>query len=464
MIGVPGTAHRLFGALRDEGISVVMISQGSSEHSICFAVPAAVAERAREAVERAFFAERHHGQIQRVDVDDRVQHSRGRRRRHGRPSRCRRAILQRARQGGREPARDRAGRVGAQHLGDRRRSGHAARAARRARRFLSLRADAVDRPRRRGQRRQRRCCASCRNARSVSRTTSTSICASARSRRRSGWCCRTSRSISERWREALEQHGEPVDLARLAMHVHADHLPHAVLIDCTASDDVARLYGTWLERGIHVITPNKRANTGPLEYYQRLRDANRAGGRALSVRDDGRRGAADHSDAARSRADRRRDLGDRRDFLRHAVVSVQQLRRHPLVLVARACRRASSATPSPIRATISRAPTSAARSSFSRARWASSLELADVDVQSLVPEALQGGTVAEFLAALPNHDAEMEALRRRPRTRGEVLRFVGRVDADGEGECRAAGVSDDASVRADSAHRQHRAVPNEPVS
>src|SRR5262249_40896447 len=68
MIGVPGTAHRLFGALRDEGISVVMISQGSSEHSICFAVPAAVSERAREAVERAFFAERHHGQIQHVDV------------------------------------------------------------------------------------------------------------------------------------------------------------------------------------------------------------------------------------------------------------------------------------------------------------------------------------------------------------------------------------------------------------
>ena len=57
--------------------------------------------------------------------------------------------------------------------------------------------------------------------------------------------------------------------------VHTDHLPHAVLIDCTASDDVARLYGSWLERGIHVITPNKRANTGPLEYYRRLRQANR---------------------------------------------------------------------------------------------------------------------------------------------------------------------------------------------
>ena len=39
MIGVPGTAHRLFGALREEGVSVILISQGSSEHSICCAVP-----------------------------------------------------------------------------------------------------------------------------------------------------------------------------------------------------------------------------------------------------------------------------------------------------------------------------------------------------------------------------------------------------------------------------------------
>src|SRR5690606_14392643 len=57
MIGVPGTAHRLFGALHDEGVSVVMISQGSSEHSICFVVPGHLGDRAKNAVERAFFAE-----------------------------------------------------------------------------------------------------------------------------------------------------------------------------------------------------------------------------------------------------------------------------------------------------------------------------------------------------------------------------------------------------------------------
>src|SRR3974390_3366160 len=54
MIGVPGTAHRLFGALRDSGISVILISQGSSEHSICFAIPEAQAVRAEEAVRQAF--------------------------------------------------------------------------------------------------------------------------------------------------------------------------------------------------------------------------------------------------------------------------------------------------------------------------------------------------------------------------------------------------------------------------
>ena len=40
------------------------------------------------------------------------------------------------------------------------------------------------------------------------------------------------------------------------------------------------------------------------------------------------------------------------------------------------------------------------------------MELADVDVRSLVPEALQQGSVSDFLAALPNHDAEVETLRR----------------------------------------------------
>ena len=68
MIGVPGTAHRLFGALREEGISVILISQGSSEHSICCAIPQDQAARARSVLEAAFARELAEGQIQNVDV------------------------------------------------------------------------------------------------------------------------------------------------------------------------------------------------------------------------------------------------------------------------------------------------------------------------------------------------------------------------------------------------------------
>src|SRR5688572_20310425 len=69
MIGVPGTAHRLFGALREEGISVILISQGSSEHSICCAIPGVEAERAARVVAAAFDREIKEGQIQSIQVD-----------------------------------------------------------------------------------------------------------------------------------------------------------------------------------------------------------------------------------------------------------------------------------------------------------------------------------------------------------------------------------------------------------
>src|SRR5204863_1148327 len=53
------------------------------------------------------------------------------------------------------------------------------------------------------------------------------------------------------WREKLGA-GQPVDLEKFEHHVHADHLPHAVLLDCSARENVAALYPRWLAEGIHV--------------------------------------------------------------------------------------------------------------------------------------------------------------------------------------------------------------------
>ena len=54
MLGVPGIAARTFAAVRGEGISVSFISQASSEHSICFSVPAEHAERAGNSLRETF--------------------------------------------------------------------------------------------------------------------------------------------------------------------------------------------------------------------------------------------------------------------------------------------------------------------------------------------------------------------------------------------------------------------------
>ena len=64
MLGVPGIAARTFAALHGRGISVSLISQASSEHSICFSVPEPLAEEARAALEREF-----RGEIGREEID-----------------------------------------------------------------------------------------------------------------------------------------------------------------------------------------------------------------------------------------------------------------------------------------------------------------------------------------------------------------------------------------------------------
>jgi aspartokinase/homoserine dehydrogenase 1 len=63
---------------------------------------------------------------------------------------------------------------------------------------------------------------------------------------------------------------EPVNLQEFVEKMISFNLPNACFCDCTASDKVAALYGKIIESSISIVTPNKRANSGTLEYYQRL--------------------------------------------------------------------------------------------------------------------------------------------------------------------------------------------------
>jgi len=86
----------------------------------------------------------------------------------------------------------------------------------------------------------------------------------------------TSLTMSD-WR-ATASSGQPADIVAFEEHIHAEHIPHTVILDCSASSTVADQYPRWLGKGIHIATPNKKANSGALDLYTRVVEARRAAG------------------------------------------------------------------------------------------------------------------------------------------------------------------------------------------
>ena len=430
MIGVPGIAHRLFGALREAGVSVVMISQASSEHSICFAVPQSQARQVKDAVKRGFFAELHHGQIQTVEVTEHC------------------SILA-------VVGDNMAGIPGiaAKFFGALGKAGVNIRAIAQgsSERNISVVVD------------QHEATRALRAAHSgfylsnqtlsvgligpgnVGATLLDQLARQIDRLREEYMIDIRVRGITgasemvledqslelDRWRELLEAGSVEADMDAFVDHIQTDYHPLAVLIDCTASEAIARRYARWLERGIHVITPNKKANTGPHTYYeemkassrslqlhylyettvgaglpiiQTLRDLIETGDEILQIEGifsgtlsylfnsfDGERPFSKILSEAKERGytapDPREDLSGM-DVARKVVILAREM--------------------------------------------GMDLELDEVEVEGLVPEGLEEGSVEEFMSALPDHDEQMTALLDEARQAGQVLRFVGSIDRDGQ--------------------------------
>ncbi|MCL2043381.1 MAG: bifunctional aspartate kinase/homoserine dehydrogenase I [Treponema sp.] len=68
---------------------------------------------------------------------------------------------------------------------------------------------------------------------------------------------------------------EPFNLAAFVDKMISLNLPNACFCDCTASDAIAACYAKILSASISIVTPNKRANSGTLKYYKQLIDYSR---------------------------------------------------------------------------------------------------------------------------------------------------------------------------------------------
>ncbi len=72
------------------------------------------------------------------------------------------------------------------------------------------------------------------------------------------------------YKELLEQ-AEPSNIQRLKDEIIGMNIFNSVFVDCTASADVANLYQDFLEHNISVVTANKIAASGPYEAYHKLK-------------------------------------------------------------------------------------------------------------------------------------------------------------------------------------------------
>lgn len=77
----------------------------------------------------------------------------------------------------------------------------------------------------------------------------------------------------ENWQELLGNEPVPVTAENVKAFVRENHLINPVLVDSTSNEALAMSYVDFLEEGFHVVTPNKKANTESWEYYQALRTA-----------------------------------------------------------------------------------------------------------------------------------------------------------------------------------------------
>jgi len=421
LMGVPGTAERVFAALRNAHVSVVMISQGSSEHSICCVVKQGESERARDALLQGFSHELAAGQVQRVQLTQGVSVlaavGDGMAGQPGVAARLFEAL-------GRAQVNILAIAQGSseRNISVAIEAGDATKALRAAHAgfWLSPQTFSVGviGPGNVGAALLEQLYAS--EAALLARAKLDLRLRAVASRNR---MVLDQRGLHGNWKAAFDSAALPNDLDLFTEHLLSARLPHTLIIDCSGSAEVADRYAGWLAAGIHVVTPNKQAGSGPLARYQAIREA--AASTGARFRYEATVGAGLPVITTL------RDLVDTGDEVT-AIAGIFSgtlawlFNKYdgsvPFSELVTQARGMGYTEPDP-RDDLS--GVDVARKLVILAREAGyELSLEDVAVESLVPAALQQASVDDFMARLHEVDAGFAQRLAEARARGNVLRYV----------------------------------------
>ncbi len=242
------------------------------------------------------------------------------------------------------------------------------------------------------------------------------------------------------WKEDLEQATQPSDFDVLLSFIKLHHVVNPVFVDCTSAESVSGLYARALSEGFHVVTPNKKANTREMAYYNLLRENARKNQRKFLYDTNVGAGLPVIENLQNLLA-----AGDEVEhfsgILSGSLSFIFGKLEEGLSLseVTTLAREKGFTEPDP-RDDLS--GQDVARKLLILARETGlNLELEDVVVESVLPKGFaEGKSTAEFMAMLPELDAEFKAKVEQAKTEGKVLRYVGQIE---QGKCKVSIVAVD---------------------
>ena len=241
-----------------------------------------------------------------------------------------------------------------------------------------------------------------------------------------------------RWREELTASRRRMDPRALAADIAKLELTNAAVVDCTADASVVDAYPDFVNANLHIITPNKRANVLPWKQYAALMQLLRTRQKHFLYEANVGAGLPIMSTL--------RDLVASGDIIQKVEGIFSGTLSYlfnafdgsvPFSAIVRQAHELGLTEPDP-RDDLS--GQDVARKLLILARQTGSqMEIGDVRVESLVPTRLAGGRHSpQFFTVYAAHDDEIRRRLERAKARGAVLRYVGTL----EGSRASAGIKE----------------------